>query len=74
MDDRLLTGDQLADYLSVTPETLAGWRRSGEGPPCLLVGGGIRYRESAVEAWLATRERDAVLQQRVETRARRGGA
>lgn len=34
--------------------TLYGWRHRGEGPPGYRVGRHVRYRRSAVDAWLET--------------------
>lgn len=52
----LLTAEQLADALSVSPRTLEAWRRRAEGPPWVDLGGRVRYRVLAVDEWLASRE------------------
>lgn len=56
MTDELLTPRQVqADY-GFSPQTLANWRWSGTGPAYIKQtpgkGGRIKYRRSAIEAWL----------------------
>jgi excisionase family DNA binding protein len=50
--DRLLTVEELADYLGVPFATIYAWRYRGEGPPGFRVGRHIRYRPTDVEAWI----------------------
>ncbi len=50
--ERLLTIDEVADYLSIPVGTLYQWRYKGTGPRGLRVGRHVRYRRSEVEAWL----------------------
>ena len=50
--DRLLTVEELADYLGVPVATLYQWRYWREGPPGFRVGRYIRYRPTDVEAWI----------------------
>ena len=50
--NRLLTTQQLADYLGVPVATLYSWRHAGEGPPGFRVGKHVRYRWSDVEEWV----------------------
>ena len=54
MTGRLLTTRELAEYLGLSTETvLRRWRR-GEIPGGIrLASNVLRFRESAVEAWLA---------------------
>lgn len=54
----ILTDEQLAPRLEVSPSTLRHWRSRGEGPPFFKLGGRlVRYRWSEVEAWIeASRE------------------
>jgi predicted DNA-binding transcriptional regulator AlpA len=59
--DELLSPDQLAAELDVSPRTLPGWRLRGLGPPYVKVGALVRYRRSDVDAWLRA--------QRVATRS-----
>jgi len=50
--DRLLTVQELADYLGVPVATLYQWRYQREGPPGFRVGRHVRYRWSDVEDWI----------------------
>lgn len=52
MTDKLLTLQEVAEYLGVPPATLYQWRYRGEGPSGYKVGRHVRYRVSDVEAWL----------------------
>ncbi len=51
----LLSSVQAAAYLGVKEPTLVKWRMSGEGPCFVRVGRMIRYRQTDIEAWLASR-------------------
>lgn len=51
---RLLTEDQAADRLGVSPRTLAGWRSRGGGPMFIRLGGkSIRYRIDDLNEFVA---------------------
>lgn len=52
MDDRLMTTEQVADYLTVPVATIYNWRVQGEGPRASRVGRHLRFRRSDVDAWL----------------------
>lgn len=52
MPDRLLTFQEVAEWLQVPPGTLYGWCYRGDGPPSYKVGRYVRYRLGEVEAWL----------------------
>lgn len=54
-DDRLLTTEELAEYLSVPVSTVYAWRARGIAPEAVRVGRYTRYRVSAVRAWLDAR-------------------
>lgn len=54
----LMTTDQLAEYLGVSPYTLYDWRVAGAGPPFLRAGAQYRYRLSEVDEWLAGTARE----------------
>ncbi|MGO1685431.1 helix-turn-helix transcriptional regulator [Corynebacterium casei] len=54
----LLTIDELATQLGVTPLTVDRWRRQGSGPAFVQVGRGIRYLASDVDAWIAANRTD----------------
>lgn len=57
--DQLLTLRQVADRLQLTEATLYRWRSTGFGPAGYrLAGGHVRYKASAIEAWLATQADD----------------
>jgi excisionase family DNA binding protein len=56
MNDRpLLTARTLAELLGVSAETVLRWTRRGELPAHRLPNGAIRFRESAIDAWLEER-------------------
>lgn len=40
----------------ISPRTLQRWRLEGTGPVFVKVGRLVRYRRSALDAWLAARE------------------
>lgn len=55
-DEELLTSEQVARMLAMSPMTVRRLRMSGEGPPWIRVGKrAIRYRRGDVEAWLRRR-------------------
>lgn len=57
MTDSLMTPTDVAAILVVPVDTLRVWRYRGEGPPYLKVNGRmVRYRQSAVTAWLRQQE------------------
>jgi hypothetical protein len=57
----LMTPDQVADLLMVSPRTLAGWRLRGQGPKFVRLGNKgremIRYRSSVILSWIESHER-----------------
>lgn len=55
--DRLLTVQELAEYLGVPVATLYQWRYRREGPPGFRVGRHVRYRRADVEDWIEQRVR-----------------
>ena len=58
--DQLLTPEEVSDLLGgVPPATLKRWRTQRAGPVVLHIGRHVRYRRSAVEAWLQTKDREA---------------
>lgn len=58
----LATPAEVADYLGgdFSEKTLANWRSQGKGPEYMKVGRHVRYRWTAVEAWLAEQVKTAV--------------
>ena len=58
--DPLLTPEEVSEMLGgVPPGTLKRWRTQRTGPVALHMGRHVRYRRSAVEAWLQTKDREA---------------
>jgi len=53
--DGLMDPRTCAAYLGVSVLTLACFRCKGQGPDFIKVGGCVRYRRSALEAWLESR-------------------
>ena len=51
--DRLLTVDDLADYLGVPVATIYAWRYRRQGPPGFRVGRHLRFRRADAEQWIA---------------------
>lgn len=50
-DDPLLSTEAAAEYLGVSPGTLANWRTAKKGPPYALIGSVVRYRKSAIDRY-----------------------
>ena len=53
----LLETVHAADELGLSPRTLEGWRRRGEGPQYLKIGRRVKYRPEDIEAYKVTRLR-----------------
>lgn len=53
--NRLLTVQDLADYLDVPVATIYAWRYHRQGPPGFRVGRHLRFRWSDVEQWISDR-------------------
>jgi predicted site-specific integrase-resolvase len=51
-----LTAAELADRLKVAQSTLWQWNLRGYGPPAVRIGGKLRYRVEAIEAWEVQQE------------------
>ncbi len=49
---RLMTPEELAEYLGVTLHCVYAWSSRGGGPRVVRVGARLRYRPDDVEAWL----------------------
>jgi excisionase family DNA binding protein len=55
-DDDMLSKRELAEALNVSVRTIERWHALGTGPPAIrLPGGQLRWRWSAVQAWLEHR-------------------
>lgn len=52
LDERLLSPQDLADYLAIPVATVYQWRYRGAGPRGFRVGKHVRYRWSEVLIWL----------------------
>ncbi len=59
--DRLLTVEDLAEYLGVPVATLYAWRYHRQGPPGFRVGRHVRYRWADIEEWISDRLKTDVL-------------
>jgi predicted DNA-binding transcriptional regulator AlpA len=58
--DRYMTRAQLAEWLEVSPATLAIWDVKGHGPKITrLAPGSVRYRVGDVQSWLQERAKAA---------------
>lgn len=53
--DRLLTVEQLADWLQVKPRTIYQWVHEGY-IPVVKLGSLVRFRQGSVSAWIDSRE------------------
>lgn len=58
-ENRLITVEELADYLGVSVATLYQWRYRSEGPPGFRVGRHVRYRWTDIEEWIEHQLQDA---------------
>jgi excisionase family DNA binding protein len=56
--DRLLSAQEVAEYLNVPISTLYSWRYHGNGPPGLRVGKHLRYRRADIQAWVQDQIKD----------------
>jgi excisionase family DNA binding protein len=52
MSHKLLTIDDLSNYLGIPKGTLYQWRSKGYGPDGIRVGKYVRYRPDDVDAWI----------------------
>lgn len=53
MDERLLTSEEVAEWMQVAPSTLCRWRQTGHGPRVIWLSPSTpRYRPSDVLAWV----------------------
>jgi excisionase family DNA binding protein len=51
--ERLLSAQELADYLDVPLKTIYAWRYRGQGPRGFRVGRHVRFRLSDVHHWVS---------------------
>ncbi len=47
----IMTGEQVAELLQVSPRTIEEWRQTNNGPPFRRVGRHVRYLRTEVLAW-----------------------
>lgn len=52
MPEVLLTPDEVAKILAISKRTLQDWRHDRRGPAYVTVEGQVRYRRTAVEAYI----------------------
>ena len=52
---RLLSAQELSDFLQVPVKTIYRWRRQGDGPKAMRVGRYLRFDLDEVWAWLEER-------------------
>ncbi len=52
---RLLSVEELANFLQVPVQTIYGWRKKGEGPRGLRIGRHLRFVYTDVLTWLERR-------------------
>lgn len=56
----LLTEQEAAEYLKISPGTLSVWRSTGRyALPFVKVGHKVRYRISDLNSWINSRERSS---------------
>lgn len=47
----LLTPQQVAKHLGISPSTVHYWRTIGDGPPYIKMGGSVRYLPKDIQDW-----------------------
>ena len=52
----ILTVQEVAELLRVSPATVRAWIAKGEGPPAMRFGKQIRYRPERVMEWVEQQE------------------
>lgn len=52
VESKLLSPEDLAQFLQVPLQTIYGWRYQRKGPPAIKVGKHLRFRRADVEQWL----------------------
>jgi excisionase family DNA binding protein len=53
----MLTTQQLAELLHISPRTIERWRVEGHGPAFVKAGRRVLYKEDTVDAWLSAAAR-----------------
>jgi predicted DNA-binding transcriptional regulator AlpA len=57
LQEELLTSDESAHVLRLSPSTMEAWRLRGKGPKFLKLGRRVLYKRSSLEEFMAERER-----------------
>lgn len=57
-DGEILTPEQVADFLQVSPRTVEEWRRTRSGPPWRRMGRHVRYLRREVLVWFEELDSD----------------
>ena len=52
--DPVLTPAQVSEQTGMAEKTLANWRSALQGPTHFKIGRLVRYRQSAIDAWIET--------------------
>lgn len=55
VEDALLDTHQASQLLGLAPGTLRKWRLTGRGPAFVRLGRSVKYRQSALESFVARR-------------------
>jgi len=63
--DKLLTVEEIAEYLSLKPSTIYQWTHQGSIPHVKL-GNRVRFKVSQIERWLESRTVNGRTRKRVE--------
>ena len=66
----LLSADEVATRLGVSPSTLSKWRTRGRGPSFVKVGALVRYPAAKVDEWLDGQLRSETAGSRRQTSSR----
>ncbi len=53
--EALMSTEEVAAYLRVSPSTIHDWRLKAAGPPAFKVGRHLRFRRAEVDEWLEAR-------------------
>lgn len=62
-NNRILTIEETANYLSMSQQTLADWRCDGTGPRYIKFGRTVRYDLADIHEWLESNKRENTSQQ-----------
>ena len=58
LSDQLLSNEQAAERLRLSPQTLRLWRHEGRGPAYHKIGRAVFYHPRDVDAFIASQRRD----------------